>query len=553
MRMELWFTPGLTAGPAGIWFAALLDASLKGLILLLCAAAAAIALRRASAAARHLVWGLAFGGLLALPLLSSMLPAWRVPLLPGASPDEWVSRARVAGMPMATAEHTFESSRREAASAARPRSDLHWTPLALGIWLAGALGVLATLLFGIGRVWWLGRRARPLTSGPWAALMERLRADLGLNRRVRLLESDRSAMPMTWGIFRPVVLLPSTAADWPAFRQEAVLRHELAHVQRRDPLTQLAAELACALYWFNPLVWLAVRRLRIEREHACDDRVLRAGSKASDYASQLLDTARSLKAARGTSLAAVAMARRSQLTGRLLAVLDENRSRGAVSRRLAVPASVAAAVLILPLAALSPVGRGPEPELVNGNGLPGAPPEPFRQAAGAGGGRTNPDAEQLAISDRITEVVTEVAYATEVESEQEIQTVARDLAGYDRRVELTTRRLHRLFDLPGVGLYLQFDHSDRPFNVVLEPLTPSDPLKIVMPAGAGVTLWTGPDPTTAQDPFIGVFWVENGKQDSYTFRVPEYVSHITIVANGRAIKVAHPLERLREPVTFRMR
>ena len=86
---------------------------------------------------------------------------------------------------------------------------------------------------------------------------------------------------MSWGTRRPAVLLPQGAERWPTSRLEAVLLHELAHVRRRDCLTQLMAEVAVALHWVNPLAWVAAHRLRVEREHACDDQALGAGARAS--------------------------------------------------------------------------------------------------------------------------------------------------------------------------------------------------------------------------------------------------------------------------------
>ena len=127
-------------------------------------------------------------------------------------------------------------------------------------------------------------------------------------------------MPMTWGVLRPVVLLPTEAADWSPERRRAVLLHELAHVARHDCLTLAMAELALAFYWFHPLAWWAASRMRRERERACDDRVLTAGVAASDYAADLLAVARGRHALH----AALAMARSSSL---------ESRLRGARSRR----------------------------------------------------------------------------------------------------------------------------------------------------------------------------------------------------------------------------
>jgi hypothetical protein len=159
-------------------------------------------------------------------------------------------------------------------------------------------------------------------------------------------------MPMTWGLERPCILLPAEAEDWPDDLLHTVLLHELAHVKRFDYLTQLLARLACAIHWFNPLVWLAARRLRIERELACDDEVLRAGSRASDYAAQLLEMALFLKAR--PFLASVAMARASQLSARLRAVLDSRRARRSPTPGFVISATLCAALVALTVAAASP-------------------------------------------------------------------------------------------------------------------------------------------------------------------------------------------------------
>ncbi|MFQ5703766.1 MAG: M56 family metallopeptidase, partial [Gemmatimonadales bacterium] len=136
---------------------------------------------------------------------------------------------------------------------------------------------------------------------------------------------------------------------------------ELSHVKRHDYLTQLLGRFACALHWFNPLVWIAARRMMIEREHACDDRVLSSGSRPSDYAAALLDIARSMRNGPLASVASVAMARRSQLSDRLLAVLDAGRKRANVTGKLVARAGVAAAFVVLPIAGAG-IGASESPE-----------------------------------------------------------------------------------------------------------------------------------------------------------------------------------------------
>ncbi|HET9532715.1 MAG TPA: HEAT repeat domain-containing protein [Blastocatellia bacterium] len=362
------------------WFGLLFDLAIKGAVILAVAALTSVALRRASAAVRHLVWNLALVSLLALPALSLVLPAWNVAVLPRllASPeaeangataivsDEVVQaavqaaerRALVAAQTGASIDGGSVSSASLPDSAiSSPASKLHWSTWLLVLWLGGAFLVGARLVAGLSSVYWITRNSRRVEDPAWTTLAKDLSLQLGLTREVALLESKRVSMPLTWGLFRSVILLPSATHDWTEERRHVVLSHELAHVKRKDCLTQTLAQAACALYWFNPLVWIAARQLRMERERACDDYVLHTGTRASDYASHLLDIARSLRSSSCSSLAAVAIARRSQLEGRLLAILDPGLSRRGLNRAGASLVFVAMVCVVLPLAAMRPLAN----------------------------------------------------------------------------------------------------------------------------------------------------------------------------------------------------
>ena len=356
--------------------AILADAFVKATVLLLLAAGGTLLLRRSTAALRHLVWALACGGALVLPLASALLPNWRVAAWPRLDPPaafdaeqmtgtraEQVSAQTTVASPALTPPIPRETSPTATApvdqTAARFRLTADWTALVFPVWLGGAAVVLLLLAVGMVRIAWLDRMTRPVQNEAWLLLLEDLSRELGLTRYVRLLQARAPAMPMTWGIRRPAILLPAEADEWPAGRRRDVLLHELAHVKRHDFITQLIARVACAVYWFHPLVWLAATRLREERERACDDHVLRAGATPSAYATHLLEIARGLRAAPATSLASVAMARPAQLATRLIDVLDARRCRDTLSPRSALPAWLAAIAVVVPLAAVAP--RAAEP------------------------------------------------------------------------------------------------------------------------------------------------------------------------------------------------
>ena len=348
-------SPTFSADAAGaaLQLAALTAA--KATLLLAAAALAALALRRAPAAGRHLLWSLALFAVLALPALTVAVPDWKpgfLAVVPASSAS--------ADAPAKAAEGIarFASNGPVAVSPGAPAGDGRLATALLAAWALGAVVVLARLGMGIAGARRLAREARPL-EGEWTEAVARLGAAVGVRRRVRLLESPRAAMPVTWGLFRPVVLLPAGAAGWDAERRRVVLLHELSHVARYDCLTQALATVACAVYWFHPGAWWAARQMRVEREQACDDRVLAAGERASAYAGHLLEVARTFRA--GGPAAAAAMARPSHLEERLRAVLDAGRDRRGVPARTGAVCAAAALVALLPLAAVSPSEREPQP------------------------------------------------------------------------------------------------------------------------------------------------------------------------------------------------
>ena len=376
----------------------------KASAILLLGGLCALLARGASAASRHMIWTLTLGGALAVPLVSAVVPRWRIPIDLALAP--WVQSAPaavattepaiavrafsaapsvaiyatpresevasptavvVSGEPAATATTTSIYSRTVTASsdvqlsapiASASRASFVWTafaPWLVVIWAVGVMIALAPTALGFARLAVITRRARPMRGGRWALLIPSAMRELDVRRHVRFVELDGPVMPMTWGVFRPVVLLPADDFNSTIEQRLDVLRHELAHVRRYDCLTQLIGQVACAFHWFNPLAWLVARELRVERERACDDEVLRAGAKASDYADYLLNVARQTHIVGAAALGGLAMARPSQMAGRLLAVLDDRRCRERVSGSATMRAVLIASAVVGAVASAAPV------------------------------------------------------------------------------------------------------------------------------------------------------------------------------------------------------
>lgn len=254
-------------------------------------------------------------------------------------------------------------------------------------WAAGALAVLGRIAAGHLSLWSLGRRCRAVTRGPLFEAFERLRNELGIRRRVDLMNSPLRTMPMTWGVWRARILVPAQAAEWSAGQRRDVLLHELGHAKRRDCLTQLLAQVACAFYWFNPLAWIASHRMQVERERACDDLVLSRGAAPAAYARHLLDSVASAPALRLAG-AAVAMARPSTLEERMRAILDGRLNRRAMTARGSLAAILLLSTALVPVAVLkAEQAPADEPPV---NNAPASKPREGAAASSAAAPATRP-------------------------------------------------------------------------------------------------------------------------------------------------------------------
>jgi Zn-dependent protease with chaperone function len=155
-----------------------------------------------------------------------------------------------------------------------------WPPAIFAAWCVFAALMLGRLAWSYGYIAWLARTAAPLPGG-WQECALRLTG----SRRVRILGSRETPVPVVVGLWRTAILIPlDLAGQLSQAEIEQIILHEWAHIRRRDNWTNGAYELLQALFFFHPAVWFIGRRLRLERELACDDLVVSATGQPLGYA-----------------------------------------------------------------------------------------------------------------------------------------------------------------------------------------------------------------------------------------------------------------------------
>jgi beta-lactamase regulating signal transducer with metallopeptidase domain/Flp pilus assembly protein TadD len=368
--MEL-FNSFLTAVPfPPEWVLAFLKASL----LLAVAQLALKAMPSISAATRHLVLTTALAAFLLIPVFGYVVPAWRLSVLPATAPrpasipdagSDPVRSAAPAVLPAALPAAQIDPPGVVTVVATPvpapmpPARSWSWREIAVFVWLAVAALLLARLFLGMLRVSWIVSSGDPLSPRAFD-LVNAAKLRLGITRPVSLVRSSQIQVPMIWGCFRPTLLLPMTAESWPEDQLEVVILHELGHLKRWDFVTLVVSNLVTSLFWFHPQVWLADLTARRECERACDDLVLTSGTKASDYAGHLLSFVKLMPAVEPFGAVTLGMSRRSQLEGRLLAILHPSLPRASATRRGVVLAAIVAAAILLPLSALRLTAAPPQ-------------------------------------------------------------------------------------------------------------------------------------------------------------------------------------------------
>ena len=352
--MSSFFSAVLSETPWTTFLRFLVDVTIKGGLIIGVASIATLLLRRNSAYIRNVVWVFALTGLLLMPGLSLMAPVWNLPIIP--EPGSW-------GTTSYTPEYTkldqdsFVGPPYHDKSASLSAADkaglsslmaIPWYAWCILTWIAGGVICLGYCVIAHAGVRHIVRNAHPIKKR-WRSVLDKVSMGLGLERGVRLLESDRVRTAITAGVFDPVVIVPEESREWTSERMSLVLSHELAHVKRRDALIEIFALLAIVVYWFNPMVWFAVKQLRIERERDCDDAVLCAGARPSDYAELLMKIAADLGDSARPVWQLSTISQGSNLKDRLMSILNPRIDRKRGGRRSVLITGIIVLAVVLPL------------------------------------------------------------------------------------------------------------------------------------------------------------------------------------------------------------
>ncbi len=322
------------------------------------------------------LWNAVLAVAIALPAAAWWMPRWELPLLPAAQPPvrtagnlEWVQvdhAGNVVAVPPPPMVPRQEAGPHALPVPSRPatafdplpvESKPRWpnwrvdlgTSLAV-LYTGGLIVLLLQLTANLWAVRRLRRRAQPVASPLWLTRFEVWRRTITPWRAVALLKSDAVSVPIVLGSWRPAVVISSELAEErDASLIDAILVHELAHVERADCFWQLVERLVQAFYWFHPLIWLASRRIAAVRERACDDYAIHALADREAYVETLLEMATRLSRRQRLGLA-MAVVRTTKLERRLAAI---ERSEGQPRVRMGGVLRGAMTIALLAIVAIS--------------------------------------------------------------------------------------------------------------------------------------------------------------------------------------------------------
>ena len=368
-----------------------IDVSIKSFVVLALVFLFLPALKRLSAAGRHMVWMLTMIALLALPVLSITLPSLNLKILSDNKVSKTVSKLVKRPVITVTKPEITEIKAKEVKkeykssgkSVFESKSDFKkqkitfvaamkstfknvftkmksksWIFWVTSAWIIGFFVFILPIIFGLFCVGLITLKSKKINENslPYSVLSIVNKFQRAISLRQCCKKSFLTA-PTTWGVFCPIILLPENINKYSTDCLRVILLHETAHISRFDWLTQLVSRFICAVYWFNPFVWIANRCLRIEAEKSCDNKVLNTGFSSSDYANYLLDLVRAIKTRKRFSFATVPMARKSKIESRLMAILNSKINRKGITKFSLVISLLAIISVVVPLAAVRPAAK----------------------------------------------------------------------------------------------------------------------------------------------------------------------------------------------------
>ena len=283
-------------------FASMLHATLQASVVIVVVALARTLLGpRLSPGAQYALWAL-----LALPFVAPLLPTVVLPVptfapleSAGAPPRPTPQPPKPAGAGGPAWRVVYEPLVAPVSSPVVSTTPTNRLRLAGLAWLTGATVLVLRVVITHARAVRHARRAQPITDPAALHLLDQCRRTVGARRTPRLVAAPANSGPALLGFLRPHLLLPADASRRLSPDElRFVFLHELVHLRRADPLGEWLLTLLQVLHWFNPLVWLAARRCRADREIACDAAVVALAGEAgrADYGRTILRLATELAA-----------------------------------------------------------------------------------------------------------------------------------------------------------------------------------------------------------------------------------------------------------------
>ncbi len=295
--------------------------------------------RKKSASLRHFLLSVSLISLLLFPFLSTLTKGWETGLLPSWHTGEGRSQIsqrwdqfRKTTIPLNSISPSLADQQLPALKLEKnsrfnfflskfSNSKGFFGLVLVTIWSVGILVLISRILIGLFGAHRLTRQGQRISGSSWRQLLNRFLEAISIKRKISLFSHKNVNIPLTWGVIKPVVILPAESRNWTQDQRSSALFHELSHIKRGDFLVKILARCSVALYWFNPLSWFAFRMMKKEQEKACDELVLKAGVKPSTYAVNLLSIKKAGQFHWNPSTAALGAVGKSQLNERLIAIL----------------------------------------------------------------------------------------------------------------------------------------------------------------------------------------------------------------------------------------